>query len=214
MIKLKELLSLNELKYSDKIKEKHQEKMSKNNSILPDEMSIAEPPPPDNGSKQTLKELHWLLDYNDRVIDRDMVKEGDDVIDVFETYCKEKDLNFDRKYYKKLLKESRKPILELKYHYNRPRPYQLAEFYGIEDFKIHELDSAKTPSYPSGHSIQGYMMGNILGSKYPRHYQNLINLSKFVSESRLMARAHFPSDVDFGEKIGIMIFNSIKGKVK
>ena len=57
MIKLKELLSLNELKYSDKIKEKHQEKMSRNNSILPNEMSIARTPPPDNGSKQTLKDL-------------------------------------------------------------------------------------------------------------------------------------------------------------
>ena len=188
--------------------------MSRKNDILPNRLYIAKTPPHDNGSKETLKELHWLLDYNDRVIDRDMVKEGDDVIDVFETYCKEKDLNFDRKYYKQILKESRKPILELKYHYNRPRPYQLAEFYNIEDFKRHELDSAKTPSYPSGHSIQGYMMGCILGHKYPRHYQNFMNLGKFVSESRLMARAHFPSDVDFGEKIGILIFNSIKGKVK
>ena len=214
MIKLKELLSLNELKYSDKIKEKHQEKMSRNNSILPDEMSIAETPPPDNGSKQTLKELHWLLDYNDGKIDNEMIKEGDEVIDVFEKYCKENNLKFDRSYYKKVLKESAKIILKLKYHYNRPRPYQLAEFYGIEDFKVHKLDTANTPSYPSGHSIQGYMMGSILGNKYPSHYQPFMDLGSFVSESRLMARAHFPSDVSFGESIGILIFNSIKGKVK
>ena len=214
MIKLKELLSLNELKYSDKIKEKHQEKMSRNNSILPNEMSIAKTPPPDNGSKQTLKELYWLLDYNDGKIDNDMIKEGDEVIDVFEKYCKENNLKFDRSYYKKVLKESAKIILKLKYHYNRPRPYQLAEFYGIEDFKVHKLDTANTPSYPSGHSIQGYMMGSILGNKYPSHYQPFMDLGAFVSESRLMARAHFPSDVEFGEKIGIMIFNSIKGREK
>ncbi len=214
MIKLKDLLELNKMVFSNEIIEKHQKQMSRKNEILPNRLYIAKTPPHDNGSKETLKELHWLLDYNDRVIDRDMVKEGDEVIDVFETYCKEKDLNYDRKYYKQILKESRKPILELKYHYNRPRPYQLAEFYNIEDFKRHELDSAKTPSYPSGHSIQGYMMGCILGHKYPRHYQNFMNLGAFVSESRLMARAHFPSDVDFGEKIGILIFNSIKGKVK
>ena len=214
MLKLKDLLELNKMVFSNVIIEKHQKQMNQKNEILLNEVSIAETPPHDNGSRETLKELHWLLEYNDGVIDNEIVKEGDEVIDVFETYCKENNLNYDRKYYKQILKESRKPILELKYHYNRPRPYQLAEFYGIEDFKIHELDSAKTPSYPSGHSIQGYMMGNILGSKYPRHYQNLINLSKFVSESRLMARAHFPSDVDFGEKIGIMIFNSIKGRVK
>ena len=41
-----------------------------------------------------------------------------------------------------------------------------------------------------------------------------MDLGAFVSESRLMARAHFPSDVKFGEKIGILIFNNIKGKVK
>ena len=169
--------------------------MSRKNEILPNEVSIAETPPHDNGSRETLRELHWLLEYNDGVIDNDMIKEGDEVIDVFEKYCDDNGLDFDRKYYKQILKESRKPILKLKYHYNRPRPYQLAKFYNIEDFKIHELDSAKTPSYPSGHSIQGYMMGCILGHKYPRHYQNFMNLGAFVSESRLMARAHFPSDV-------------------
>ena len=57
-------------------------------------------------------------------------------------------------------------------------------------------------------------MGSILGNKYPSHYQPFMDLGAFVSESRLMARAHFPSDVGFGESIGILIFNSIKGKVK
>ena len=214
MIKLKDLLELNKMVFSNEIIDKHQKQMRRTNEILPNKLYVAEKPPNDNSSRETLRELHWMLDYNDGVIDNDLVKEGDEVIDVFEKYCDDSGLNFDRKYYKQILKESRKPILELKYHYNRPRPYQLAEFYNIEDFKRHELDSAKTPSYPSGHSIQGYMMGSILGSKYPSHYQNFMNLGKFVSESRLMARAHFPSDVEFGEKIGIMIFNSIKGKVK
>ena len=209
MIKLKELLSLNELKYSDKIKEKHQEKMSRNNSILPNEMSIAKTPPPDNGSKQTLKELYWLLDYNDGKIDNDMIKEGDEVIDVFEKYCKENNLKFDRSYYKKVLKESAKIILKLKYHYNRPRPYQLAEFYGIPDFKIHKLDSAKTPSYPSGHTIQGHLLYLLLSKKYPNHYEELKKIADYVSNSRLMARAHFPSDVKFGEKVAENIMRSI-----
>ena len=165
--------------FSNEIMEKHQKQMSRKNEILPNKLYVAEKPPYDNGSKETLKELHWLVDYNDGEIDKNMVKEGDEVIDVFEKYCDDS-----------------------------------AEFYNIEDFKTHELDSAKTPSYPSGHSIQGYMMGCILGHKYPRHYQNLMNLGAFVSESRLMARAHFPSDVEFGEKIGILIFNNIKGKLK
>ena len=121
MIKLKDLLELNKMVFSNEIMEKHQKQMSRKNEILPNEVSIAETPPHDNGSRETLRELHWLLEYNDGVIDNDMIKEGDEVIDVFEKYCDDNGLDFDRKYYKQILKESRKQILKLKYHYNRPR---------------------------------------------------------------------------------------------
>ena len=30
-----------------------------------------------------------------------------------------------------------------------------------------ELPSMKTPSYPSGHSVQGYLIAMLLGDKYP-----------------------------------------------
>ena len=75
-------------------------------------------------------------------------------------------------YYKKIMKESSKFILKLKYHYNRPRPHQLGEYYEIPDFKIHKLDSAKTPSYPSGHTTQGYLIAELLGREYNGHYDN------------------------------------------
>ena len=212
MIKLRSLINLNKMVYSDKIKSKHQEKMDMETSIIP-EVTIPQKPYPENASKQTLSELRWLLNYNEGVLDHKFIKEGDDVLDVFEKYCNENSLSFDRSYYKAILKESAKVVLNLKYYYNRPRPYQLAEFYGIKDFEIHKLDTANTPSYPSGHSAQGYLIGNILGNKNPNHFEEFINLGKFISESRLMARAHFPSDIRFGKKVGELIFNYIKGKV-
>ena len=212
MIKLRSLINLNKMVYSDKIKSKHQEKMDMETSIIP-EVTIPQKPYPENASKQTLSELRWLLNYNEGVLDHKFIKEGDDVLDVFEKYCNENNLSFDRSYYKVILKESAKVVLNLKYYYNRPRPYQLAEFYGIKDFEIHKLDTANTPSYPSGHSAQGYLIGNILGNKNPNHFEEFINLGKFISESRLMARAHFPSDIRFGKKVGELIFNYIKGKV-
>ena len=212
MIKLRSLINLNKMVYSDKIKSKHQEKMDMETSIIP-EVTIPQKPYPENASKQTLSELRWLLNYNEGVLDHKFIKEGDDVLDVFEKYCNENNLSFDRSYYKVILKESAKVVLNLKYYYNRPRPYQLAEFYGIKDFEIHKLDTANTPSYPSRHSAQGYLIGNILGNKNPNHFEEFINLGKFISESRLMARAHFPSDIRFGKKVGELIFNYIKGKV-
>jgi acid phosphatase (class A) len=213
MLKLKELLKLNSMTYSDKITDKHQKKINMKTEIIT-EVIVGEVLPPENSSRESLRELNWLLEYNDGFIDRSVVDEGDDVRESFKKYCNDNGLPYDEDYYKKIVRESTKIIMSLKYKYNRPRPFQLAEFYGIEDFKIHNLDSAKTPSYPSGHTTQGYLLGYVLGHKYPNHYDEFMKLSKFVSESRLMARAHFPSDVSFGEKVAKLIFNNIKGKVK
>jgi len=113
----------------------------------------------------------------------------------------------------KKIKDSGRIIYELKYKYNRARPFQLGEFYNIPDFKIHKLDSAKTPSYPSGHSTQGIFISKVFGKMYPTHEKHFNKLGKMISHSRLMARAHFPSDTKFGEKVGNLIFNNIKGKI-
>lgn len=196
------------MKYSDTIKPKHQKKMDMETELI-DDVKISDNPFPENSSKETRDELQWLLNFNDGVIDRKYSKDGDDVLKVFEDYCKENDLDFDKPYYDKLLKQSAKPILQLKYHYNRPRPYQLAEYYGIKDFEIHKLNTANTPSYPSGHTTQAHMMCLILGDKYPKHYSNLTELANTVSKSRLMARIHYPSDCVFGEKVARYIVGYI-----
>ena len=86
----------------------------------------------------------------------------------------------------------------------------MGEFYGIEDFKIHNLDSAKTPSYPSGHTTQGHLIAHLLGKKHTGHYDNFKQLANFISNSRLMARAHYPSDCVFGKKVAEYIARSVK----
>ncbi len=184
--------------------------MSMQTELIKSEMRIPEKPFPENSSQETRDELQWLLDYNDGVINRKFIKEGDDIEVVFKEYCDNNNLKYNKKYYKQILKESTKTILSMKYHYNRPRPYQLAEFYEIPDFKIHKLDSAYTPSYPSGHTTQGYLMAELLGREYSNHYEEFIKLAEFVSESRLMARAHYPSDIKFGKEVAKHIFGKMK----
>ena len=213
MVKLKELLKLDNIRYSDSIKPKHQKRMDRplkhiHNPIIPYN------PPPTNSSKVTIDELHWLLNFNDGKISNDVVMKGDDIEKVFENYCEENSLDYPKKYIKELIKDSGRIIYELKYKYNRARPFQLGEFYNIPDFKIHKLDSAKTPSYPSGHSTQGIFISKVFGKMYPTHEKHFNKLGKMISHSRLMASAHFPSDTKFGEKVGNLIFNNIKGKIK
>ena len=208
MIKLQDILTINDIKYSDKIKPKHQKKMNMETTIL-DDVKVPDNPFPENSSKETRDELQWLMDYNNGVLDKKYSKDGDDVLKVFEDYCKENDLEFNKSYYDKLLKESSKTILQLKYHYNRPRPYQLAEYFGVEDFGVHRLDSGNTPAYPSGHTTQAHIMCLMLGDKYPKHYSNLKELANTISKSRLMARIHYPSDCVFGEKVAMYIVGAI-----
>ncbi len=213
MVKLKELLRLDKIKYGESVKPKHQKKMDRPlkhiyNPIIPHN------PPPTNSSKVTIDELHWLLNFNDGMIDRNIIERGDDIEKVFKTYCEQNNLNYPKEYIKELIKDSGRIIYELKYKYNRARPFQLAEFYNIPDFKIHKLDSAKTPSYPSGHSTQGIFLSKVFGNMYPAHEEIFNELGKMISNSRLMARAHFPSDTKFGEKVGNLIFNNIKRKIR
>ena len=65
----------------------------------------------------------------------------------------------------KLITDSAGIILDLKYHFNRPRPGILAKEYNIKLGEV-IISSMKTPSYPSRHSTQGYLIGYYLSEKY------------------------------------------------
>ena len=210
MIKLKDLLIVNNIKYSDKVKPEHKKKMNLKTELFSDEMRIPEKPFPENSSQETINELLGLVDYNNGVVDKDFVKQGNDINKVFKDYCKNNNLDYDEKYYKQIIKESSKTILSMKYHYNRPRPNQLAKFYQIPNFEIHNLDSTKTPSYPSGHTAQGYLFAKLLGRQYPNHYEEFIKLAEFISESRIAGRIHYPSDIKFGKEIAEHLFAKVK----
>ena len=109
----------------------------------------------------------------------------------------------------KITKESAKIIYELKYHYNRPRPYQIAEFYGI-DLNGTELDSMKTPSYPSGHAVQGYLIGEILSNMDKTNAVLYKGMGEEIAHSRILAKAHYPSDKTYGHKIAMELYKAYK----
>ena len=79
MIKLKDLLNLDKIKYSNDVKEKHQNKISMQTKLMSNEMRVPYKPFPENSSKETRDELNWLINYNNKSIDKDFVKNGDDI---------------------------------------------------------------------------------------------------------------------------------------
>ena len=200
MIRLKDLLELNEMTYNDGASEKHQSKIDRPITLFED-ISISLQPFPENTSKKTLEEVKYLSEIEEDV---DYVRENDKVKESFGKLHEELELEYNEDEAGKYLKESSKYIMELKYKFQRPRPHQIADFYGI-DLNGVDLDSMKTPSYPSGHATQGYLLGMIYSERYPQYNEEFIRLAEDIAESRIVGKAHFPSDkkagIDLAEKL-------------
>ena len=211
MIKLKQLIteSLKDMVFSKTIKPKHKKRMGIETKLFPSNPKLTMTPPPANDSNETRTELFKLLAYNDGVIDRDMVEKYDDMIKPFVELIEKHNVDVTKDDLQQIIDEGAKFTLKIKYKYNRPRPYQIAEHYGIEDFKRHKLDTAKTPSYPSGHALQGRLIGLILTDKDPKHQNQYMAVSQKISDSRIMARAHYPSDKEYGEKLADELYEQM-----
>ena len=211
MIKLKQLIkeSLKDMVFSKSIKPKHKKRIVIETKLFPSNPKLTITPPPANDSNETRTELFKLLAYNDGVIDRKMVKEFDDMREPYMELVNKYNLDVTKDDLQQIIDEGAKFTLKIKYKFNRPRPYQIAEHYGIEDFRRHKLDSAKTPSYPSGHALQGRLIGLILTDKDPEHQNEYMAVSQRISDSRIMARAHYPSDKEYGEKLADELYEQM-----
>ena len=205
MIRLKDLLELNEMTYNDGADEKHQSRIDQPITLFED-ISISLQPFPENSSKRTLEEVKYLSNIEE---DREFVEEHDKVSKVFGKLHKELGLEFNKDEAKKYNRESAKHIMELKYKYQRPRPHQIADFYGINLNGV-DLDSMRTPSYPSGHATQGYLLGMIYSERYPQYNEEFIRLGEDIAESRIVGKAHFPSDKKAGIELAEKLFENRK----
>ena len=192
------------MNYNDGPTEKHQSKIDYPITLFED-FEISLMPYPENSSKQTIDELKELSLIEG---DENFVEEHDDVDGIFQKKHKELGLEFNRDEAKDLLRQSSKYIMREKYKYNRPRPYQLAEFYNI-DLNGFDLDSMKTPSYPSGHATQGYLLGKFYSNRHPDYRKEFMRLGEDVAESRIVAKAHFPSDKKAGIDLAEKLFDNL-----
>ena len=103
------------------------------------------------------------------------------------------------------IKKSAPIILDLKKYHNRKRPYELDK-----KLKAIVLKSMQTPSYPSGHSVQGTGIAKMLADKYPKAKSAFLQTGKNISYSRRVAHAHYLSDSKDGDQLGIKMYNHTK----
>ena len=162
-------------------------------------------PPGDNtfDTMQELKELESIP------LDKKFVKENDDIEAAFKKTAKQNNVkDYDTSIAANLIKSSAPIILDVKKHFNRPRPKVVAKKMNI-NMKDIEMKSMKTPSYPSGHSVQGILIAKVLGDKYPKAKSAFAKTGKNISYSRRVAHAHYKSDSKMGEKLGNSMYKHI-----
>jgi hypothetical protein len=94
----------------------------------------------------------------------------------------------------------------LKYIFNYPRPYQLAGELEIPLFPSQTTDAC-SPAYPSGHSIDSFVIGGLLGKKFPQLKDVVEKLAAKISRSRLQGGIHFEFDQEFGRQIAEDVLN-------
>lgn len=201
------ILNLDSINHSDKPTAEHSKKMNSDCGMFTgfDISQFKSYPPPTNGSATTNQEIKYIqnIPKNEELIETsdDVLKYfGDFITDIGYTYPKEKIDN--------IIKDSGKVILKLKYYYNRPRPDKVADIIGLDLDNIF-TGSMGTPAYPSGHSTQGILIALVLSDIYPELRTSLLDLGKKISFARLSAKAHYPSDSNFGEELGIALYKHL-----
>ena len=163
--------------------------------------------PPSNSSFDTAQELKELKKIP---LNKSFVKKFDNIESAFAKTAKDNNVeDYDKKIAAKLIKDSAPVILELKKFHNRPRPKDLDK-----NLPNYEMASMKTPSYPSGHSVQGMLIAKVLGDKHPKAKSAFAKTGENISYSRRVARAHYKSDSKMGDKLGNSMYKHIKNKTK
>ena len=169
-------------------------------------------PPPSNSSKVTWDEINYLIglqDFRDQW-ETDMVMHDEKVMRAFKFYLEKENLEVDLTRINELKDQSNVIILSLKRHYNRPRPVALAKALGL-DLSFFPLKTSETPSYPSGHATQGRLVANLLADEVPfAHRANILAIGDRIGEGRQIAGAHYPSDTEFGHRLGDELYRLVK----
>jgi len=162
-------------------------------------------PPPENESDTTEDEIEYLEGIP---VDKNLVDSADEIRKHFQRFLSPKGLEYPKQEMKEAMQGVKAIILILKYYYNRPRPWQIAQAKGLE-LNSETLQSSSSPSYPSGHATQGRFVARYLSDLYPEYIKELMQIGDDIAFSRNMAKVHYPSDSAFGKMVGDDMYDFI-----
>jgi acid phosphatase (class A) len=182
-------------------------------NIQPQDLHIE--PPPANRDPQTIAELRYMNEYTNKpktkeeiqfITDTDM-----NLIKPFLDYAWNHMMMVNKDATKALMQQSSKFERYFKHKFKRPRPQALSSLLEI-NINTHpsKTTSTKTPAYPSGHATQTMIAALALSHEYPREQEGLIEVAMRISNARIRAGFHYPSDRDAGFEIAFQLYPHIQ----
>ena len=98
-------------------------------------------------------------------------------------------------------RDERADIEPVKNVFHRERPYNF-------DKSLHPVcrTKIKNDSYPSGHTMTGYLMALVLASIVPERRDAIFARADAYAHDRLVCGAHYPSDVAAGKRLAYALF--------
>jgi hypothetical protein len=160
--------------------------------------------PPLQSSEEVKKSIEELIMIGNAQTteDKEFVKDSEkDMLEIFVKFLKLNGVDLISVEDLEKITDKIDPItFGLKYHFNYPRPYQLAYALQLPLFPS-QPTNACSPSYPSGHSIDAFVLGGLLSNKFPQLRSGIATITERLSKSRLQGGIHFPFDSEFGRSI-------------
>lgn len=175
-------------------------------AVSPDKLPLKNPPA--NDDPVVLEELQLIKRaMEESPLTPEFVEDAsDNPVSLFVDFVDEAGLDVAIDTLDALSQDLLKVAFYLKYKYRRPRPYQLAPYYGM-DIPAPSNSSADSPAYPSGHAMVGFGIARFLERAFPEYARELEQLANNIALSRIQAGVHYPSDIVYAREV----VNSIMG---
>lgn len=160
--------------------------------------------PPLQGSDEVKKAIEGLILIGNSLTEENIEFVKDAESDMLKIYLDFLKLNgnetITREDLESITNEIDPITFDLKYYFNYPRPLQLALEHNISLYPSQPTDAC-SPSYPSGHSIDSFVIAGLIAKKIPQLEESVKELAEKISFSRNQGGIHFKFDSDFGKDI-------------
>lgn len=174
--------------------------------------------PPENNSNTTLKEIEEVsretrkLSSSNKILVYNIDENPNWLL---YSFLEKQNITFPFSYFASIYSTIRPVLLNVKYLYNRPRPYDLAEFFDIP-INLIQTETHHTPSYPSGHTVYTSLACEIIKKQYDssKLHTDLDNIVQNTAQCRIMQGVHYRSDNEASLKLTSILYNHIYSKME